>query len=120
TAKALEKRIDASGVAEPEILTEGSNRIRVRLPGVENEEEIRELLAKPINLTFRAPDGTVKLDGRDFKENSAGVAYDNLNRPIVTIELKDGNKFYEVTSELVGQYLSIYLDEEEISSPRVD
>lgn len=120
TAKALEKRIDKSGVAEPEILTEGTNRIRVRLPGVENDEEIRDLLAKPINLTFRAPDGTVMLDGRDFKENSAGVAYDNFNRPIVTIELKDGNKFYEVTSKLVGQTLSIYLDEEVISSPVVN
>ncbi|GIP16887.1 hypothetical protein J40TS1_25290 [Paenibacillus montaniterrae] len=119
TAKALEKRIDQSGVAEPEILTEGANRIRVRLPGVENEEEIRELLAKPINLTFRAPDGTVMLDGRDFKENSAGVAYDNFNRPIVTIELKDGDKFYDVTSQLVGQRLSIYLDEEMISDPEV-
>jgi preprotein translocase subunit SecD len=120
TAKALEKRIDKSGVAEPEILTEGANRIRVRLPGVENDEEIRELLSKPINLTFRAPDGTVMLDGRDFKENSAGVAYDNMNRPLVTIELKDGDKFYQVTSQLVGQYLAIYLDEEEISTPRVD
>ncbi|MFC6331548.1 protein translocase subunit SecD [Paenibacillus septentrionalis] len=120
TAKALEKRIDQSGVAEPEILPEGTNRIRVRLPGVENEEEIRDLLAKPINLTFRAPDGTIMLDGRDFKENSAGVARDNLNRPIVTIELKDSNKLYEVTSQLVGQSLSIYLDEELISDPRVN
>lgn len=120
TAQALQKRIDQSGVAEPEILTEGANRIRVRLPGVENEEEIRELLAKPINLTFRAPDGTVMLDGRDFKENSAGVAYDNFNRPIVTIELKDGDKFYDVTSQLVGQRLSIYLDEEMISDPEVN
>jgi len=120
TAKALEKRIDKSGVSEPEILPEGTNRIRVRLPGVENEEEIRDLLAKPINLTFRAPDGTIMLDGRDFKENSAGVAYDNFNRPIVTIELKDGDKFYDVTSKLVGQTLSIYLDEDEISSPVVN
>jgi len=120
TAKALLKRIDNSGVTEPEILPEGNNRIRVRLPGVENEDEIRDLLSKPINLTFRAPDGTVMLDGRDFKENSAGVAYDNFNRPIVTIELKDGDKFYQVTSQLVGQYLAIYLDEEEISRPNVD
>jgi len=120
TAKALLKRIDQTGVTEPEILPEGTNRIRVRMPGVEDEDEIRDLLSKPINLTFRAPDGTVMLDGRDFKENSAGVAYDNFNRPIVTIELKDGDKFYQVTSQLVGQYLGIYLDDEEISRPNVD
>jgi len=120
TAKSLQKRIDASGVTEPEITTEGTNRIRVRLPGAENEEEIRELLSKPINLTFRAPDGTIKLEGKDFKENSAGVAYDNLHRPIVTIELVDADKFTKVTTELVGKYLAIYLDEQEISRPGVE
>src|SRR5690606_28714622 len=67
-----------------------------------------------------APDGTIMLDGRDVKENSAGVAYDNFNRPIVTIELKDGNKLYDVTSALVGQKLAIYLDEEMISDPVVN
>jgi len=120
TAKSLEKRINAEGVAEPEVLPEGSNRIRVRLAGVTNEKEIRELLKKPINLTFRAPDGRIMLDGTDFKENSAKLVYDDLNRPVVTIELKDAQKFTDVTTELVGQYLAIYLDDEEISSPRVN
>ncbi|URN92935.1 MAG: protein translocase subunit SecD [Candidatus Pristimantibacillus lignocellulolyticus] len=120
TAKSLEKRINASGVAEPEVLPEGTNRIRVRLAGVTNEEEIRELLKKPINLTFRAPDGTIKLDGTDFKENSAKLAFDDLNRPVVTIELKDAQKFTDVTTALVGSYLAIYLDDEEISRPSVN
>ncbi|HIW32629.1 MAG TPA: protein translocase subunit SecD [Candidatus Paenibacillus intestinavium] len=120
TAKSLEKRINASGVSEPEVLPEGTNRIRVRLPGVTNEEEIRELLAKPINLTFRAPDGTIMLDGTDFKENSAGVVSDELNRPVVTIELKDAQQFTDVTTALVGSYLAIYLDDEEISRPNVN
>ena len=120
TAKSLEKRINASGVTEPEVLPEGTNRIRVRLPGVTNEEEIRELLAKPINLTFRAPDGTIMLNGTDFKENSAGVVSDELNRPVVTIELKDAQKFTDVTTALVGSYLAIYLDDEELSRPSVN
>ncbi|MCU6711125.1 protein translocase subunit SecD [Paenibacillus sp. J5C_2022] len=120
TAKSLERRIDSAGLVEPEITTEGSNRIRVRLPGVENDAEVRELLAKPINLTFRAPDGTIKLTGTDFKENSAGIAFNDLNQPIVTIELKDAKKFEDVTRSLIGQYLAIYLDTEEISSPGVN
>ncbi|MFD0962360.1 protein translocase subunit SecD [Paenibacillus chungangensis] len=120
TAKSLERRINSAGLVEPEITTEGANRIRVRLPGVENDTEVRELLAKPINLTFRAPDGTIKLTGTDFKENSAGIAFNELNQPIVTIELKDAKKFEDVTRELIGQYLSIYLDSEEISSPGVN
>lgn len=120
TAKNLEDRIDKMGVEEPEITTEGSNRIRVRLAGVENEEEIKEKLGKPVNLTFRAPDGTIELDGSDFKPNGAGVGYDSLGKPFVTIELNDAKKFEEVTTRLTGQTLSIYLDEELLSSPSVN
>ncbi|OUS77867.1 protein translocase subunit SecD [Paenibacillus sp. MY03] len=120
TANSLQKRVDESGLVEPEITTEGANRIRVKLPGVENEEEVRNLLAKPINLTFRAPDGEIMLTGTDFVENAAGLEFNELNRPVVTIKLKNAKKFEEVTSKLVGQTMSIYLDEQEISSPRVN
>lgn len=120
TAQSLLKRIDKEGLVEPEITTEGSNRIRIKLPGLENEEEMRKLLAKPINLTFRAPDGEIMLTGTDFVENAAGLEFNELNQPVVTIKLKDAKKFGDVTSKLVGQFMAIYLDEEEISSPRVD
>ncbi|MHA6485119.1 protein translocase subunit SecD [Paenibacillus sp. strain BS8-2] len=120
TAISLQKRIDDQGLVEPEITTEGTNRIRIKLPGLENEEEMRELLAKPINLTFRAPDGEIMLTGTDFVENAAGLEFNDLNQPVVTIKLKSAQKFADVTSKLVGQTMSIYLDEEEISSPRVN
>jgi len=120
TANNLLDRIDKMGVEEPEVTTEGSNRIRVRLAGAENEEEIKEKLGKPVNLTFRAPDGTIELDGSDFKQNGAGIGYDNLGKPFVTIELTNAKKFEEVTTRLIGQTLSIYLDEELLSSPGVN
>ncbi|REK75956.1 protein translocase subunit SecD [Paenibacillus paeoniae] len=120
TAKSLQDRIDASGLVEPEITTEGKNRIRVKLPGINSEDDaVLQMLSKPINLTFRAPDGTIMLNGTDFVENAAGLQFDTLNRPVVTIELKDAKKFENVTSQLVGKTMSIYLDEEEISSPLV-
>ncbi|CAM4131447.1 protein translocase subunit SecD [Paenibacillus alkaliterrae] len=120
TARSLEERVDAIGIVEPEITTEGSNRIRLRLAGVENEDEVREILAKPIQLTFRGPDGKVELAGNDFKQNGAGIGYDDLGKPFVTIELKDAAKFEEITGRLTGQYLAIYLDEEELSRPSVN
>lgn len=119
TARSLASRIDELGIVEPEITTEGTNRIRLRLAGVTNEDEVRDLLAKPINLTFRAPDGTIELDGSDFVQNGAGVGYDNLGKPFVSIKLKNAAKFEEVTGRLVGQYLAIYLDDEELSRPGV-
>ncbi|WP_141504175.1 protein translocase subunit SecD [Paenibacillus luteus] len=120
TARSLESRIDELGIVEPEITTEGTNRIRLRLAGVANEDEVRNILAKPINLTFRGPDGKIELDGSDFKQNGAGIGYDNLSKPFVTIELKDAKKFEEITTRLTGQYLAIYLDDKELSKPSVN
>jgi preprotein translocase subunit SecD len=120
TARSLEDRIDSLGIVEPEITTEGSNRIRLRLAGVENEDEVRAILAKPIQLTFRGPDGAIELQGNDFKQNGAAVGYDELNRPYVSIQLNDAKKFEDVTRRLTGSYLAIYLDEEELSRPSVN
>lgn len=119
TARSLEKRVNATGTTEPEIYPEGENRIRVRLAGVEDERRMRELLAKPAELTFRAPDGTIVMRGVDFKEGAARVGYDPLNRPMVAIEAKDRAKLEKVTRELLYQPMSIVLDDDIISSPVV-
>ncbi|WP_068774182.1 protein translocase subunit SecD [Paenibacillus sp. FJAT-26967] len=118
-AESIAKRADKLGVAEPEVLAEGENRIRVRLAGVENEDEVREKIGKPASLTFRAPDGTVMLNGTDFVEGGASVGYDNRNQPLVQIKMKDRTKFKDVTTQMIGKTLSIYLDEEVLSSPGV-
>lgn len=120
TARNLQKRIDAQGIAEPDITTEGSDRIRVKLAGVTDEAKVRETLKKPANLTFRAPDGTVMLNGSDFVAGGAKVEFDQAHQPYVAIKLKDAGKFGEVTGKLVGQTLSIFLDEEMKSSPTVN
>lgn len=120
TARSLEDRADKFGIAEPEITTEGTNRIRVKLAGVENEDEVREMLGEPVNLTFRAPDGTIKLKGTDFVENGAKVEYDSIGNPLVTIQLKDAQLFEDVTRELIGKTLAIYLDDDMISNPNVN
>lgn len=120
-AESLAKRADSLGVAEPEVNTEGSDRIRVRLAGVENEEEVRSLMSKPSVLTFRGPDGTVYMNGTDFVENAAKLSYDpNTKQPIVEIKMKSREKFKEVTTKLVGSTLSIYLDDQVQSTASVN
>lgn len=127
TAQSLERRINALGTTEPEITTEGTNRIRVRLAGVTNESEVRELLKKPADLTFRsaaegdAP-GTyskIELRGNDFVENAATVYSNNINQPEISIKVKDKEKFAEITQRLIGKPLAIYLDQELLSAPEV-
>lgn len=119
TARSLQQRIDQMGTDEPEIYPEGQDRIRVRIPGIEDEAEVREILKKPAELTFRAPDGTVELRGNDFVEGAAQVGFDQVGQPIIQIEVKDHEKWRDVSERLLGQQLSIYLDDQLLSAPVV-
>ncbi|WP_010173941.1 protein translocase subunit SecDF [Bacillus coahuilensis] len=118
TATALDKRINVIGVSEPNIQIENSNRIRVQLAGVEDQAEARELLSAQANLTFRDVNDEVKLSGKDIKAGSATQVFDSqTNNPIVSVELNDQKKFYEVTQEIYANYpnnqLVIWMDFEE-------
>ncbi|MFC7440890.1 protein translocase subunit SecD [Laceyella putida] len=120
TAAALNNRINVLGVSEPEITIEGSNRIRVQLAGVKDQNKARKMLGKQARLTFRDPSGkTVLMEGKDLKENGASVGYDELNRPVVTLKLKDPKKFENITRKYLGQQIPIYLDETLLSDPQV-
>ncbi|MEX0778674.1 MAG: protein translocase subunit SecD [Balneolales bacterium] len=46
-------RVDRYGVAEPSIVRQGSNRLVVELPGVDDEERVRSLLEGTARLEFR-------------------------------------------------------------------
>ncbi|NBC64341.1 MAG: protein translocase subunit SecD, partial [Bacteroidetes bacterium] len=49
----IRSRVDRYGVTEPSILQQGNNRIVVELPGVDDEERVRELLRGTARLEFR-------------------------------------------------------------------
>lgn len=53
TVDIIRRRIDALGVAEPEVSQQGDRNILVQLPGVENDERARELIGSTAQLTFR-------------------------------------------------------------------
>lgn len=119
TARSLQDRIDRTGTTEPEILPEGNNRIRVRIAGVEDERSLREMIARPAELNFVGPDGTIELRGMDFKEGAATVVYDEFNQPAVAIEVKNKADLERVSRKLLGQPMAIVLDGELISAPTV-
>lgn len=113
TADALDKRINVLGVSEPRIDIEEGNRIRVQLAGVENQEQAREILSTTAELTFRDANDKKLLDGSDLVQGGASQSFDELGRPIVVLELKDGEKFGEVTKHVLEQeipVLVIWLD----------
>lgn len=53
TVEIIRQRIDAFGVAEPDVSAAGTNNILIQLPGVENEERALELIGSTAQLTFR-------------------------------------------------------------------
>ncbi|SEN75419.1 protein translocase subunit secF /protein translocase subunit secD [Paenisporosarcina quisquiliarum] len=117
TSNALFNRIDVLGVNEPVIEVEEGNRIRVQLAGVEDQASARELLSTEANLTFRDADDNLMLDGNDLKEGGANDNFDQNGAPIVSLQLKDANKFAQVTQDILAKapnnVLVIWLDFEE-------
>jgi protein-export membrane protein SecD len=53
TVEIIRQRIDALGVAEPEVSVAGEENILIQLPGVEDDEEALKLIGTTAQLTFR-------------------------------------------------------------------
>ncbi|WP_404397334.1 protein translocase subunit SecD [Idiomarina loihiensis] len=112
----MRNRVNELGVAEPLIQRQGSNRIVVELPGVQDTARAKEILGATATLEFRmvdsendvrdaqkgrVPFGSELMPMRDgptqlLKEDviltgdhivNAGVGYDEYNRPQVNITL---------------------------------
>lgn len=115
TYKSILKRIDILGVSEPEITIEGDNHIRVKLAGVTNREEAREVLAKTASLTFRDTSNHLLMTSEVLGGN-AKVSSDQYGKPAVSLSIKDKDKFYEVTnkvSKMTNNVIVIWLDYDE-------
>jgi Preprotein translocase subunit SecD len=100
TASTLDSRVNVLGVSEPNIQIEDNNRIRVQLAGVDDQQEARELLSTQAELTIRDVDDNVLLSGKDLVQGGASQDYDEMNNAMVSLELRDSNKFKEVTEEI--------------------
>jgi protein-export SecD/SecF family membrane protein len=127
-AKAIiQNRVDQLGTKEPEITIEGGNRIRVAIPGVQDQEQVLDLVGQTALLEFKSGK---KVDGETVYETiitgdaleEAVVKFDNQNKPIVSLTLNDdaGDKMRAFTSDNVGQTLYITLDGVPISTPVIE
>ena len=52
----VRRRIDETGVVDPQITRQGQNRIVVQLPGVGDPDRIKQLIGKTAHMTFRLVD----------------------------------------------------------------
>ncbi len=102
------------GYTEATVVREGANRIRVEVPDVDEPSEIFEIIGEPADLEFvLSSDGTVDGDTIFYGDvvNRAYVTADDYGNPAVGLSLNSegAQKFAEVTSNNVGQYIKIYL-----------
>jgi preprotein translocase subunit SecD len=58
----IRNRVDQFGVAEPEIIPEGDNRILIQLPGIKDPERAKNLIGKTALLEFKIVDEEHSLD----------------------------------------------------------
>jgi protein-export membrane protein SecD len=74
----IRNRIDEFGVTEPEIVSQGSDRIVVQLPGVKDIDRAKELIGRTAKLEFKFVNDQVsqpQLQGWMDKVKAAGIDY---------------------------------------------
>ncbi|MGI6278443.1 MAG: protein translocase subunit SecD [Patescibacteria group bacterium] len=129
----IRRRIDIYGVSESLVQSaweEESLRVIVELPGVEDTQEAINLVGQTAQLDFRrqideasASAGFVSTDLTGADLESSGVDFNpNTNQPVVTLEFtsQGKDKFAQITQEVRGQILAIFLDEVPLSFPVVE
>lgn len=151
----IEQRVNALGVTEPLVQTEGDRRILVELPGIDNPEEAVALIQETALLEF-VDTGTIPLtegacirtslnegpsrcefgqDGNLVSTSaptyetvmtgaaiqSAQSASSEFGQHFVEFTLRGEERdlFANYTREHQGQFLTIVLDKQVISSPRI-
>lgn len=100
TANTLDSRVNVLGVSEPNIQIEEGNRVRVQLAGVTDQTEARELLSTQAELTIRDINDELLLSGADLVEGGASQNFDDMNQPMVSLELRDSGQFRDITAEI--------------------
>ena len=113
----IQKRVNVLGVSEPMITVEGTNRVRVQLAGVADQESAREMIGTTANLTFRDVNDELLSDSSIITEGGASLAYQD-GRPIVSLKIADQKKFGEITADVSSRgsgnnVMIIWLDWEE-------
>ena len=73
TQAVITNRVDAMGIANPNVTIEGTKRIRVEMPGVEDADEALESIGKTAQLKFTLANQQFVMDGSNIEDASMGT-----------------------------------------------
>ncbi len=143
----VRRRIDATGVLDPQIARQGDNRIVVQLPGVDDPNRIKQLIGTTAKMTFHlldeqadpskpAPPGDeilpmendpsrklvvrrrVEVDGANLTDASPGQNSQNGEWVVnFVFDSAGARRFADVTQANVGHPFAIVLDGKVLTSP---
>ena len=136
TKSVLENRVNATGISEAQVSMEGTNRIRVEMPGVEDAEEAIKQIGRTAQLQFFLPDNTLALTGEGISDSQIANDTDNGGYKITIDFTAEGSDLFAdatekafngVESKMVDEdgnpvsenSIVIALDDEVISAPTV-
>ena len=137
----LRNRVNELGVSEPVVQRQGSNRIVVELPGVQDPTAAKKIIGKTANLEFRLEANSrtspLRKEEFDFKNNDFATAF--LERAVVvsgdrvtnastgfdesgfsqvniTLDMQGGRAMQKATSGNIGRKLAVLFVEQKSKS----
>ena len=120
----IQQRLDRKGWTEANVYQEGSKRIRVEIPGIDDVETAVEEIGQTAKLSFVDSTGQVVVKGEDVI-NAKKQSYTGENgqsQIVVSLEFNEKGKedFKNATEANIGLPIFIMLDDEIISAPTVN
>lgn len=144
TLEIVRRRVDETGTREPDIQRQGSNRVLLQVPGLDDPAQLKSLLGQTAKLTFHEvrnehtgalPPGFIRLPFADAREGTidlvkkimiggenlsdAQPGYSQNNEPVVNIRFDNigAKKFADATRRMVGKPFAIVLDGKVLTAP---
>jgi preprotein translocase subunit SecD len=138
----VRRRVDENGTKEPTIIAQGDKRILLQVPGVQNSQELKEVLGKTAKMTFHlaSNESSSTFDSIQVFDNSgnslllnkevilsgdllvdASATY-HEGKPAVAFRFNSlgSRKFAQITTDNIGRIFAIVLDGKVITAPVIN
>ncbi|MCL2797373.1 MAG: protein translocase subunit SecDF, partial [Firmicutes bacterium] len=126
TRARLQTMLVSKGYSEATVVKEGSNRLRVEVPDVDEPGKIFTLIGKPAELIFRDEAGNTVLTGRNVTSSRAVWDRDSQGYAVsLNLDSEGTRRFAEATGpENINKRISIITvvggEEQTISAPTIN
>lgn len=115
----IQGRLDSRGYTEAEVSRQGTNRLRVEIPGIDDVDQAIDFIGRTAQLLFADDEGNVLLDGSVVR-NAQPTTSDNQIVVALDFDSVGQALFAEATGNNIGRPIFIILDDEIISAPMVN